>query len=354
MRRSLTALAACLALGACGGGSDPAPSTTASAPPAGTQALSGSGGANTAEVVAAADAFLATLTADQRDLVVHDAGDPARRRGWSDLPASALRRDGIGFGDLSDEQEQAALALMESALSDQGYTRLQAIRKADAHLDATRDSEGASYGQDLYFIALFGRPSAAEPFSIGFGGHHLAYNLSYRGQDVSLAPSLTAVEPREFAFQGVEYAPLEDQAAAASEAVAALTGRQRADAELARRVGDLVLGPGDDGPFPEEPEGVVVGSLTAKQQERVTAMLRAWVGDVAEEAAGRLIDRYVAEYGETRLAWSGSATAGSPRTYIRLDGPSIWIEFSNRPGEETAGAHPHTIVRDEAADYGGG
>jgi hypothetical protein len=90
-----------------------------------------------------------------------------------------------------------------------------------------------------------------------------------------------------------------------------------------------------------------VGSLTPRQQERVTAMLRAWVGDVEEEAAERLIEQYVSEYGETRLAWSGSASPGGVRTYIRLDGPAIWIEFSNRPGEATAGAHPHTIVRDE-------
>jgi hypothetical protein len=353
MRARLTALCASLAVAGCGA-SDPAPSTTTAAPPAVTQPLPGAGGANTAEVVAAATTFLSTLTGDQRDVVQHEFDDTAKARGWSDLPANDVRRNGIGFGDLSDEQEEAALAVMEAALSDQGYTRMQAIRKADAHLEATRASQGASFGQDLYFIALFGRPSETEPFTIQFGGHHLAYTLTYRGQDVSLSPSLTAVEPPEFEFQGVEYAPLEDQATAASGAIEALTGPQRAQAELERGVRDLVLGPGDDGPFPEEPEGVVVGLLEPQQRERVTAMLRAWVGDVEQEAADRLIERYVSEYGETRLAWSGSASAGGTRTYVRLDGPSIWIELSNRPGEQTAGAHPHTIVRDETADYGGG
>jgi len=106
---------------------------------------------------------------------------------------------------------------------------------------------------------------------------------------------------------------------------------------------------------PQRPQ-TAVSNLAgfAEEARRVTAMLRAWVGDVEQEAADRLIEKYVSEYGETRLAWSGSATPGGTRTYIRLDGPSIWIEFSNRPGEVTAGAHPHTIVRDETADYGGG
>jgi hypothetical protein len=37
---------------------------------------------------------------------------------------------------------------------------------------------------------------------------------------------------------------------------------------------------------------------------------------------------------------------------VRLDGPSVWIEFSNQPGAETEGVHQHTIIRDQTADYG--
>jgi hypothetical protein len=39
--------------------------------------------------------------------------------------------------------------------------------------------------------------------------------------------------------------------------------------------------------------------------------------------------------------------------YVRIDGPSVWIEWSLQPGRSIEGIHPHSVWRDRAADYGG-
>ncbi|WP_150245114.1 DUF3500 domain-containing protein [Nocardiopsis quinghaiensis] len=347
----------------------------------GTAVSTSAGGANTAEVVAAADAFLDTLSDEQRRAVVYDFDDEAKATGWSNFPVTFVERNGISLADLNEEQEEAALAVMETALSEEGYQELLDIRTADAYLDADQDDtsgsasggqapdgqapdggrppEGGggpgggdlSFGEDLYYIAFFGEPSETEQFMVQYGGHHAAYNITYEGDDVSLSPTLTGTEPTEFEYEGESYAPLAGKRSGALEAVASLSEEQLARAEIENEEDDLVLGPGEDAPFPEE-EGILVSDLDQEQQDKVTEMLRAWAGDLDEEAAEALVDKYVSEYDQTYLSWSGSTEPDDVETYIRLDGPSAWIEYSNQPGVETDQVHQHTVFRDQTADYG--
>ncbi|MFV2198655.1 DUF3500 domain-containing protein [Nocardiopsis sp. LOL_012] len=326
------------------------------------------GNANTAEVVAAADAFLSTLSGEQRSEALHEFRDEAKRTGWSYVPFDYLRRNGLALADMDGEQREAALSVMRAALSEQGFRQLQGIRAADARLASIQESrededdggaspeaEGPEYGADLYAIAFFGEPDETSEFMIQFGGHHLAYNLTYGGGDVSMSPTLTAVEPVEFEWEGRSYAPLADSQEATLSAVAALTGAQRAAAEIESENEDafdhLTLGPGDSGPYPA-PKGIVVAELTEEQQDLVTAMVRTWVDDMDAESAERLVAKYVSEYDRTYLGWSGATDADDVKTYVRLQGPSVWIEYANRPDRVMDGVHPHTVFRDRTSDYG--
>ena len=139
MRRVVPLAVACLSLAVTGcGGSDTGSATTSAAPT--STAATGAGSANTAEVVAAATAFLGTLSAEQRETVVYEFDDDAKKSGWSNFPTSFVERNGPSLADLDDQQDAAALAVTEAALSDQGYKRLQDIRAADAYLEANQDS----------------------------------------------------------------------------------------------------------------------------------------------------------------------------------------------------------------------
>jgi len=391
VQRTVAALATCFSLGIAGcAAQDAASSSTAMMSGRKStsiaKASSGVGGANTAEVVAASNAFLATLSDEQRGAVIYDFDDPAKKTGWSNLPTPVPERNGLMLGDLTAEQDAAAMKVMEAALSEQGYEDLVEIRIANDYLAAipttgtqtatatgtqtatatgtqtatATDAQTAAapvpgrpvLGSQYYYIAFFGQPSRKSQFMVQYGGHHDAHNLTYAGDNVSLSPTLTGVDPSQFEWEGETYAALEDKRNSTMAAIEALSPEELAAAELDASYDDLLLGPGNDGPYPAQPEGVLVGDLTKSQQKKVTDMLRAWVDDVDEQAAARLLAKYVSEFDETYISWSGSTTIDSLSTYIRLDGPSAWIEFSNEAGERSGQIHQHTIFRDETADYG--
>lgn len=374
-------LAACLsiALGTAGYlAFDPGAASAAVAKKAvpASAARTGAGGANTAEVVKAVNAFLATLSDEQQETVLYDFDDEAKTTGWSNFPTPVVERNGLKLGDLTAEQEAAAMKVMEAALSEQGYEELVEIRKADDYLGSLSETEdgssatpsatatpsggpgggggggGANFGSEWYYISFFGTPSRTGEFTVQYGGHHAAYNITYAGDNVTMSPTLTAVEPEEFVWDDKAYAPLADKRAATIGAIQSLTEDELAAAEIDGSFDDLYLGPGNDGPFPTDPEGVLVSDLTKRQQAKVTAMLRTWVDDLDEQAAARLLKKYVSEYDETYIGWSGGTTIDNDQTYVRLDGPSAWIEFSNQPGASTDEIHQHTIFRDETSDYG--
>ncbi len=61
-------------------------------------------GSDTAAIVAAANAFLSTLTGDERNDVLFDRGDKAQQQRWSNLPHGIYQRAGLMIGDLEQRR----------------------------------------------------------------------------------------------------------------------------------------------------------------------------------------------------------------------------------------------------------
>jgi uncharacterized protein DUF3500 len=361
MCRSLTravpavAAAVALAVSGCGGAEPTAPTDAQPSPSVAgpevraiTVALNSDGtspgGANTEEVVEALTAFLGTLDAAARDAVCHEFTDGKDRQTWSDHPVSAVPRPGLALAAFTASQRAAALKVLEVALSDDGFAQVEAIRAADEHLG------GPELGADTYHLAIYGTPSSTEPFMVQFGGHHLARNLTYHGDRVSQTPSLTGAEPVTFDDdEGTVIEPMKAEATALFAAFHGLSPEERAAARLSTGTyDDLLMGPGQDAAEFPESEGLLISELGVRKQ--VTAAIDAYVSDLDDEAAGRLLDKYEAEYPRTRLSWTGDAAEA---TYLRIDGPSVWIEFlSTAESRSTPGVHYHSVYRDKTNDYG--
>ncbi|GAA5056591.1 hypothetical protein HNP84_007065 [Thermocatellispora tengchongensis] len=307
----------------------------------------------TETVVAAAETFLATLSAEQRENVLYDRDDLATMREWSNLPVGRDgSRNGLRIGDLSQEQQAAAMGVAEAMLSEDGFAELQGIIAAGNVLNQ-RGGGNTSFGSELNFIAFFGRPSRTERFTVQIGGHHLGVTTTYAGGRVSPTPAFTGVDPRWFEVAGRRVEPLRDEADSVFSLLAALPPEVRDRARLEGVFSDIMVGAGDDGRFPAPAQGVRVSDLPAAQQEQVTALIRNWVGDSDERVAEALMREYVSQYGSTHLAWGGSIRPDDQGAYLRLDGPRLWIEFSNQ--EQTGSGdevHYHSIFRDKQSDYG--
>lgn len=309
--------------------------------------------ANTGDVVGAANAFLAMLDADTKAKLSYDFSDNQSRQTWSNYPAAQVPRKGVALSALSDQAKTAALALVRTMLSAQGYAQVQTIQQADDWLNANSSSGNDSFGSDTdYYIAVYGTPSTTDPFMLQFGGHHLARNYTYKGSTASVTPDFTGTEPKTFTVGSTSVEPMKEKAGTLFAAVDSLSTSEKAQAELSATVDDILMGPGvDSGKFPTT-EGVAVSSLSADQKKLVLAAIAAWVDDAAPGAAASLLGTYESQLDQTRLAYASSTTVDGENTYLRIDGPRVWVELINTRSRSTPDVHYHGVWRDKADDYG--
>ena len=332
------------------------PSTS---PPAQTAAADA-----TARIVASAQAFLATLDEAGRAKVQFPFDSPQKTR-WSNLPTGIFKREGLRLGDLTQAQRAAAMALLSTAFSQEGYRKVVEIMRGDEVLrgmpggpprgggpgagpggGGAPGGGGVRFGEDEYYLAFLGVPSVGAPWMLQFGGHHLGINMTLAGRQATLAPSHTAAQPASYSFEGRTVRPLGDENDRAFALMATLDAAQRSQAILGYGVSDLVLGPGQDGRT-IQPEGLRASALSASQQAMLVDLVREWAGIANDALAAPRMDEIRARLPETYFAWSGPTTTGSA-AYFRIQGPPLVIEYAPQRGVD----HIHTIYRDPTNDYG--
>lgn len=334
----------------------------------------------TGKTVTAAKAFLATLNDAERAKVAF-AFNSDQKTKWSNFPSGIFQRNGVRMGDLSATQREAVMNLLTCALSKRGLQKVKEIMEGDEVLKNSGMGPGGgpppgagrpggsppngppqggrpggrgpggpgglTFGRDEYYLALLGTPSLTDPWMIQFGGHHLAINVTVVGKSNVLTPSLPAAQPATYKLNGETVRPLGRENDKGFALINALDAAQQKQAILPYQVGDLILGPGEDGKT-IEPEGIKAGSLNAAQKEKLLDVVHEWVGILNDEAAAAKMAEIKANLAETWFAWSGPTTPGSA-AYFRIQGPTLLIEYSPQRGDKE---HIHTIYRDPTNDYG--
>jgi len=299
----------------------------------------------TQKIVEAANVFLGTLDDTQRGKLTFDFNDAAQRKRWSNLPVGMAERRGLRMGDLKQTQRDAVMSLLAAALSKMGYEKMVGIVESDEVLKKESRSGGPAFGRDEFYISFLGKPSATEPWLIQFGGHHLALNITIAGEKGVLTPSLIAVQPAKFTFDGKTVRPMGRETDKALELVKALTDEQRKQAILGSQMRDLVLGPGHDGET-IQPEGLKASAFTEAQRKLLLELVAEWSGIIHDTAAAEKMNEIRANLADTWFAWSGPLEAG--KAYFRIQGPTIIIEFAPQRSE----THLHSMYRDPTNDYG--
>jgi hypothetical protein len=206
------------------------------------------------------------------------------------------------------------------------------------------------FGKDEYYISFLGKPSATEPWMMQFGGHHLGLNITFVGEQATLAPSHVGSQPAIYEFEGKSVRPLGRETDKAFELVSSLDDAQRKQAVLGAEFHDLVLGPGRDGEM-IAPEGVKGSDLTEKQQEMLLSLAGEWTGIINDAAAKAKMEDLKAHIAETWFSWSGPTEKGSA-AYFRIQGPTVFIEYAPQRLGGDATKHIHTIYRDPTNEYG--
>jgi len=296
-----------------------------------------------AALVAAAEALLAALPADQADAISFDYDDPRRTR-WSNLPVDIEPRDGVQVGDMDAAAQAAAWALLEASLSEVGYAQARSIVALDDY-----DPTDPLLGSRFYTFALYGEPSAGAAWAWQFDGHHLVYDFTVACPDVGMAPTLLGAQPLTVPdgdMAGMRAIGAEqDEAFALLDSLAA--DQRRRAVQGTYDVPGLAAGPTSDGTFPE-PVGLPGSELTLDQEILLTSLIERWVEDQDEPYAALRMAEIVAELDDTYFLWTGG-DAPDTMHYYRVHGPTVWIEF------DCAGTydHAHAVYRNPVGDYGG-
>ena len=310
----------------------------------------------TPKIVAAANAFLATLDSNQKSSVLFDWSNTAQKQRWSNLPQGLFSRAGLMWGDISETQQNAWLAVMQATLSTEGYNRVIAQWNADDALAAQQGSGGGGgpqllFGKKYYWIALIGAPSETAAWQWQWGGHHVTVNATLVGSNIALTPCFIGVQPATYTdANGSTVRPLGDIEDEAFALVNSLDATQQKAAVLGSSSIDLVLGPGQDGKTIQA-EGLPAAQMTADQQAALLKLIGHYTGLANDATAVARMAEIKSTLDQTYLAWYGPTTKGSA-AYFRITGPTLVIEYSPQQMGGDPANHIHGIYRDPTNDYG--
>lgn len=316
-----------------------------------------------ANVVCLANAFLATLTSTQKSTVVIDL-TLANAKRWSNLPCGVSCRNGLAFSGLSSTQLAAAKAVIKAAAgttSGEGWDEFSTINTADDYLGTM----ASGYSSGNYIIAFLGTPSTTGKWMLQYGGHHYAANITYdAGTVTSITPSHQGVEPHgSFTYSGTTYAsPLATEASVMADMLSSFSSTELSSAKISGTFSDVLMVPGSTtNTFPTTKQGIKVSSLSTTAQAKVLAAMMPWIEDYDSASVVAFTSIYKADLADTYVCYASntSGTSGTASSffttntdYVRIDGPSVWIEFICQTGVVISSQiHYHSVYRDHNRDY---
>ena len=310
----------------------------------------------------AADKFLATLDETQRKAATFAYDDP-RRVAWHFIPLEGDKeREGLKVNQMNESQRKAALALLESALSEAGYDKATKIMAMESLLaELQKGKSGPIRDAQRYYFCVFGKPAAKGKWGLSVEGHHLSLNFVVEdGKVTSNTPAAFAANPATVMadYPGTHgfkkgTRVLAKEETLAFDLLASLTPEQKKTAIIAAEDPDEVRTPGSPQPPGGAPVGIAAGKLTEEQQKTLVGVLNAYLDNFPEDVARDhklAIDK--AGTDKVHFAWAGAEKPGIGH-YYRIEGPTFLIEFVNSQPDSAGNPanHIHSVWRDMRGDF---
>ncbi|WP_405282018.1 DUF3500 domain-containing protein [Cobetia sp. Ld8] len=285
----------------------------------------------------------------------------AEAENWSNLPAGAFpKRPGVLLGELNIKQRGLVKAIMLEATGhapDEGFDEMLQTLNADDYINTVSTDYKAGYSSYNTKFAFLGTPGETGTWELYYGGHHMAFANTYTdGKLAGATPSFRGVEPFPyFEMNGRVNEPLTQERDAFATLLSSLSDDQQAKATLEGTYRDILAGPQADDAIPESYEGLPVSELDDDQRALLLTAIETYVDDISAPEAAAYMEKYTSELTETYLGFSGTPQVSAENDYVRIHGPSLWIEFSLQSNKSTdkVGNHPHSVWRDRTDDYGG-
>ena len=313
-------------------------------------------GVSTQTIREAADAFLGSLTTEQRDKTLFPVHTDQWRK-WSNIHPT-LMRHGTPLFEMNDRQRDCAFAVMRESLSQSGFEEaLNVMHLNETVLEMT--GRLTEYGEDLYWLSIMGKPSPIEPWGWQWDGHHLIINYFVLGDQIVMTPSFLGAEPVH-AKTG-KYAGLrifQDDEQRGLSLARDLSEGQRGRAVIAPETSgeDFTTAFRDN--LVLDYAGIRYDELSSRQHDLLVNLIDYHVGRMRSGHAGIKINEVKDHLSDTHFCWMGGMDDDST-FYYRVQSPVIIIEFDHQRGiafrEHTKPYkdHIHVIIRTpNGNDYG--
>ena len=315
-------------------------------------------GRSPGDMATAADAFMKSLTPEQRKQAVFPFASDERTH-WNFIPVEAFPRNGLTMKEMTETQRARAHDLMKAGLSQRGYMTASAIMELETLLGeiegraraAGRQAEGMRRDPSRYFVSIFGTPSAKQPWGWRVEGHHVSLHFTVvNGTLVGSSPTMFGSNPAQLPEgpkKGLRILAAEEDAA--RELLMSLDTAQRVTAVINTTAPNEILTTNKVTVTPLSPVGIGAAALSARQRELLMRLLTVYTGFMADDiAADRMARLQKAGLEKITFAWAGEAERGK-KHYYRVQGPTFLIEFDNTQND---GNHIHSVWRDFNGDFG--
>jgi hypothetical protein len=317
-------------------------------------------GVSTEPVRNAAAAFIETLKPVQLARTMYPVDDVEWRK-WMNQHFYA--RQGVSFADMTDRQREAAFGLIRASLSTQGFELTRNIMRLNETL-AELAEDHDFLGEWLYFIQIYGKPSATDPWGWKLEGHHAIINYFVLGDQVVMSPLFIGSEPVKAPsgkYKGIEI--LQKEQNDGLEMLKALPDAQRKKAILEfSKSGNNNLTEAFKDNVVIDYAGLRTNELTGPTRQRLRDLIHLYVSHMDEGHARVKMDEVDRYLDNTWFTWIGGAQPDSV-FYYRVQSPVILIEFDHqRPANlrrfaadptKPTQQHIHCVVRTpNGNDYG--
>jgi hypothetical protein len=332
-----------------------------------------------ADLVGATNTFLATLSPEQSAKVKFDFSAQERMN----FHYTPVERKGLPLKEMQPHQQDLVYAMLSASLSRRGALKAHTIRSLEqvlAILENRAPGQTGAQGNrgaappapaanpqggrggnpfvivrdpELYFVSIFGEPSATGRWGWRFEGHHISVNLTMdKGNYISSAPTFLGANPaevREGPRQGLRALAAEEDLA--RNLMASLNAEQKKTATITKYwQGNDILSAEKVSFEIGNPVGLQASKLNASQKQILMSLIEEYAGRVAPEAALRAMNEVRANNALDRVffAWIGTETRGQAH-YYRIHAPSFVIEYENSQNNAN---HIHSTFRDLKNDFG--
>jgi len=301
----------------------------------------------------AAKKLLASLDDGQKSKAHYTDLKSEARQAWHFIPTEMVSfgRKGLPFTQMTEAQRKLALALLQSALSEGGYTKATGIMSLEAVLKEFEKNSKVDRNPILYFVSIYGTPDAKGTWAWRFEGHHLSLSFTIvDGKEVAAVPSFMGTNPaevREGAKKGLRVLGVEEDLG--RELAKSLTAEQRTAGVFSDKAPPDIISAAKVKAERLNPEGIAYAKLNGAQQELLKRVVAEYANRVRPDVAKGDLEKIAkADWNKVAFAWAGGLNRGDGH-YYRVQGPTFLLEYDNTQNNAN---HVHAVWRDFTNDFG--